>query len=122
MVKNFCFKLLVGLVIFMLTLSQVNAGQPNTHIPLLKATVKGLLFYESGEGFPPKKDRVYRTVFNQSQTGFINWELNIIYPKPGKRIEFPIHYKYYDPQGNMLTEYDINSSYIEANWTIAYST
>ena len=79
MVENFCFKLLVGLVIFMLTLSQVNAGQPNTHIPLLKATVKGLLFYESGEGFPPKKDRVYRTVFNQSQTAFINWELNVSY-------------------------------------------
>ncbi len=96
--------------------SQAGAGQPEPFIPSLNATVESLVFYESDKGFPPKKDRTYNTVFIQSQARFINWELNIKYPNPGKRIEFPIHYKYYNPQGKILTEYDINN-YIESNWT-----
>ena len=110
-----------ALVIFMLTLSQANAGQPSTHIPSLNATVEGLLFYESGEGFPPQKDRIYSTVFDKSQTMFVNWELRLKYPKPGRKIEFPIHYKYFNPQGKMMTQYDINV-YFEANWTVSNHT
>lgn len=103
-------------VIWMLMISPAGAGQPSTHIPSLNATVEGLLFYESARGFPPQKDRIYSTVFDKSQTMFINWELRLKHPKPGRKIEFPIHYKYFNPQGKMVTKYDINS-YIEANWT-----
>jgi hypothetical protein len=91
------------------------AGQPDNYVPLLDARVESLVFYESGEGFPPKQDRVYRKAFESAKSRYINWELNITYPKPGRRVDFPIHYKYYDPLGRMLTEYDIDS-YVEAQW------
>ena len=114
--KNSILRCLWPFLICVVLALPVEAGQPGTFIPSLNARVESLVFYESGKGFPPKKDRIYSTVFNQSQTRYINWELNLNYPKPVKRIEFPIHYKYYNPQGKILTEHHINS-YIETNWT-----
>ena len=103
-------------IICLFMISPVLSGQGGAYIPSLNATVEGLFFYESGKGFPHQKDRVYRTEFGQSQTRYVNWEIRLKYPKPGRRIDFAVHHKYFDPQGKMLAEYD-NNSYIESNWT-----
>jgi len=103
------------LVVCLLITFSASAGQPTTHISSLNFSVKGLFFYESDKGFPPKKDRIYRTEFNKSKTKYINWELRIKYPKQRRKIKFPIHYKYYNPQGKILTDYNIDS-YINAGW------
>lgn len=103
------------LIVCLVTTFTANAGQPTPHISSLNYTVKGLFFYESGKGLPPKKDRIYNTVFNKADTRYINWELRIKYPKQSEKITFPIHYKYYDPQGKILTDYHINS-YVKAGW------
>ena len=75
-----------------LMISPVGAGQPGTYIPSLNAKVTALYFFESGynyEGAPYGK-RNYKTEFQKSSTRYVNWELNLKYPKPGRRIDFEI--------------------------------
>lgn len=92
------------------------AGQPRAEIPSLNATVNGLRFYESGQGFPPKKERVYRTEFSHSQARFINWELDLKYPRPRQKTDFQIRAKYYRSGGKLLWDQTVNS-YISPKWT-----
>ncbi len=93
---------------------------PSNHIPSLNAEVTELLFFESDSGLPPRAERVYDKVFQQSSTHFINWELRLTFPKPGRRIDFPIRYKYIDPQGNIVWDNQVDR-YIESGWTNSYS-
>jgi hypothetical protein len=106
--------LVIEAFIFMATAA--TAGQPLAEIPSLNATVTELLFYESGEGYPPKKDRIYSTEFNKSQVRYINWELNLKYPRPSSKTDFKIRAKYYRQGGNLHFNQEVNS-YISPKWT-----
>ena len=93
--------------------------EPRLWVPSLNASVAGVRFFEGPKDLPPLKERIYSTVFSESRARFIDWELHLKYPKPGRTIDFVVHYRYYDNKGILLTKYDVNT-HIEATWTSSY--
>lgn len=91
------------------------AGAGAGTIDSLNAAVTGLYFYEGNE-IPPFGQRTYGTEFGREQARHINWELRLKHPSPAQRQDFSIYARYYDPQGQLLTEHSI-SSYILPGWT-----
>jgi len=88
-------------------------------IPLLKAKVIALNFFESGFNTPNKDQRGYSTQFMKTNSRYINWELNLEFPAPGRRIDFDIIAVWYNPDGSVMAR-QTKASYIEANWTNSY--
>lgn len=104
-------------VVCILIVSPAGAGQPGIHIPSLNAKVTALYFFESGinyEGAPYGK-RNYKTEFLKSSTRYVNWELNLKYPKPGRRIDFEIVAKLYGPDDSEFRK-QIKNAYMKSNW------
>jgi hypothetical protein len=88
-------------------------------IPLLKAEVTGLRFFESGYDPPDKNQRTYPTEFVNLSSRYINWELNLEFPAPGRRIDFDILAVWYNPDGSVMAR-QTKASYIESDWTNSY--
>ncbi len=61
-----------------------------------------LQIFESGAGFPAKADRKYSKRFAKEQARFINWELNLSYPEPGRRVDFIVKAVYKRPDGSTI--------------------
>jgi tetratricopeptide (TPR) repeat protein len=78
-----------------------------------------LNFYEQGSNDIPKKQRHYKTQFSKSTSRYINWELNLSHPAPGKRIDFEIEAVYSRPDGNVMAKYK-SKSYVKSEWTYSY--
>lgn len=58
----------------------------------------------------------YGTTFSQSQARFINWQLNLTHPDPGRKIKFDIQAKYYDSKGKAVIAHTTNT-HIKSGWT-----
>jgi len=83
--------------------------------PGLQATVTALNFYEGpGEGVPYGQ-RAYGSVFAKSSTRYINWELNLAYPKPGRRVDFKVDVLFYSSDGREFGRSDLDG-FAEADW------
>jgi len=95
---------------------RVSADQPQVPETFAEREVASLRFYESSRGIPPEIDRVYRTEFPQSLARFINWELRLKHPKPGKKINFEIQAKYYTPMGKLLVNQSLKT-FVKADWS-----
>ncbi|MFC1680849.1 hypothetical protein ACFL1S_03520 [Pseudomonadota bacterium] len=91
-------------------------GTPPVDIPALNASVDALLFYESALGIPDQADRKYNTEFFASQARYINWELRLRHPAPGRKLNFRIDATYLDPKGQVKAEHYLDT-YYAANWT-----
>jgi hypothetical protein len=61
--------------------------------------VSALRFYESGYEGVPRDQRVYDQRFARETTRYINWELNLEYPAPGRRVDFKITAVYLRDKG-----------------------
>jgi hypothetical protein len=85
-------------------------------VPSLSADVSELNFYESGQDGIPYDQREYKTRFSKSATRCINWELNLEFPDPGRRIDFEITAVWYNPDGSVLNRQQ-KPSRIETGWT-----
>ncbi len=83
------------------------------------AQVTEVLFFESGAGMPPVEEREYATGFPRSTARYINYELNLEYPAPQRRIEFVIQAVWYDPDGEIFAEGSMDG-YIESDWTSSH--
>ena len=92
------------------------AGPSVVEVPALNATVDELLFYESARGIPAQADRKYNTEFSASQARFINWELRLQHPAPGRKSDFRIDATYLDPKGQVMFENYVDT-YFTADWT-----
>jgi hypothetical protein len=92
---------------------------PPVRLSDINGKVTSLLFYESGNSFPPKNQRKYSERFSEKETRYIYWELNLEYPAPGRYVSFFITYIYYRPDG---TEFGRSKtlSYIEKDWTSSW--
>jgi hypothetical protein len=89
-------------------------------ISRLDPLVRALQFYESGyDGLPPDQ-RVYDQRFASETTRYINWELDIEYPAPGRRVDFKLTAIYFrDNRAGSWEEMHRHTvdAYAEGDWT-----
>lgn len=95
--------------------AKAQAIPPGQYIPSINASVEGVAFFESARGMVPSKDRIFRSEFPRSQARFINWELRLKHPRPGRKVNFRIQARYYGPSGKLLVEHGTDT-YLEPNW------
>jgi tRNA A-37 threonylcarbamoyl transferase component Bud32 len=92
---------------------------PVWDIPSLQANVSELRFFEGPYTMPPHDERQYTTRFASSSTRYINYELNLEFPEPGRYIEFQVEAVYYQPDGSELTSFTADY-HLEADWTTSW--
>jgi hypothetical protein len=100
-----------------------NLTLPDPYIPSLNARVIALRFYESGNEDLPREEIVYQQRFASDTTRYINWELDLEYPAPGRRTEFEITAIWYQDKGTSSWEEIYRRTrvaYVEADWTGSY--
>jgi hypothetical protein len=93
-------------------------------IPLFDGYVTSLRFYKSDGVIVPSEQRVYAQRFASDTTRYINWELNLDHPAPGRPIDFQITAIYYRDIGGSWNEIsrDPFDTYVEATWINSYHT
>lgn len=84
-------------------------------IPGLSVLEASLRFFESGQGFPPREQRVYATVFDGHAARFINWELELKFVTAQAPVDVPIDAHFYRPDGSVLATQDVPGQ-IQAGW------
>jgi len=94
-------------------------GETEADIPLIRANVTGVKFYEGGSGEVPYGQRIYDTRFSSSSARLIWWEINLTYPDPVKRIDFSVEAFLYKPDGNILNR-QVQNYFIEPSWTFSW--
>ena len=92
--------------------------QAANYIPSVSADVKEIVFYESGSGQPPKESRRYEKRFASKGTRYINWELNLAFPRHQSDMTFAVDSIWYGPSGAVLTRQTTNVS-IRSDWISA---
>ena len=95
--------------------STANNQQGTSTFGQIHASSIVIKFYGSGTGILPAGQRVYTNRFSQKTARYIMWELNLVYPKPGRRIDFVIHDAYYKSNGDILGQDNMNT-YVLADW------
>jgi hypothetical protein len=98
---------------------KVDPAKGTRFIDILNATVTNVRFFEGPDDMPAYGKRSYLTGFSRTRTRFINWELNLQHPAPGRRIDFTIEHIYFDPYGKEINRASQNT-YILENWTNSY--
>jgi hypothetical protein len=88
---------------------------PSGYVEPIDATVTSLSFYETPAETTPKDQRQYRTHFSRSAR-YIDWELNLAYPKMASLTPFTIHQVWRRPNGELEVNQDIILS-IQPGWT-----
>ena len=77
--------------------------EPTGVIELLNANVTDLKFFSSDDdALTPTEKRFYTKSFSRTLTPYINWELNLTHPKPGRRIDFKIEDIWFGPNKNEI--------------------
>lgn len=62
----------------------------STPVPIPGARVESMRFFESGLGTTPPPQRRYSNRFPKAATRYINWEVDLEYPKVASRVDFTI--------------------------------
>jgi serine/threonine protein kinase len=88
-------------------------------IPSLRATVTELRFFEGGYDMPPRDARQYGTRFAQAEARYIDYELNLEFPAPGRPVDFEVMAVYYGPDGTELDRFSAEYR-LEADWTTSW--
>ena len=82
-------------------------------IDSFNANVTDLKFYETGN--EPPSQKTYSTRFSGSSSRYINYDLFLKYPVPGRRVEFETSAIYYNSDGTVLGKKTRQAS-VNANW------
>jgi len=90
--------------------------QETRFIQRLNARVTEIKFFEGGYTPPAKEQREYRRNFPKNATRYVNWEVNLAFPAPGRRIDFKIEHIWFGPHGNEIFRAHWDS-YVLADWT-----
>ena len=72
-------------------------------------------FYKSGKEGVPLANRQYAERFARKSTLYVNWEIDLTHPAPAHRVDFRIHATWYDPDGSIMNEQDMDT-YVDAGW------
>ncbi len=98
-------------------------SEPNTHasvpknsgyINVVNATVTDLRFF-SGHHSQPLAKRAYKNKFTKSTTDYVSLELNLKFPKPGKRFDFKLRAICYRADGSIFSD-QYSETYVESGW------
>jgi hypothetical protein len=105
-----------------ITVSNAAKGESS---PPFDPQVQILRFYESGYEVVPREQRVYEERFARETTRYVNWELNLEHPAPGRRVDFQITAVYYRANTNSATGWEefhrhTVDTYVEGDWTSSY--
>jgi serine/threonine protein kinase len=92
---------------------------PEWDIPSLPANVTELRFFEGGYDMPSHDERQYSSRFAASEARYIDYELNLEFPEPGRRVDFQVEAVYYNPDGTELTRFSADY-HLEADWTTSW--
>jgi hypothetical protein len=92
---------------------------PSGYVQVIDATVTALRFYESALGAAMPHERRYGNRFAGVGARFINWELNLAYPKRGTRQDFTIHEVWRRPDGSILNRTDY-AAWVLPGWDTSY--
>jgi hypothetical protein len=95
---------------------RADAKTPRPTIAGLPVTPAGVRFFESGKGMPPFAERKYRKRFFADEARYVNWELRLTYPAPGRRLKFQVSGVLLDSQGKELARPEWSST-LEKDWT-----
>lgn len=87
---------------------------PTADIPSLNASIKSLRFFEGGYNTPTANERVYDTRFSQATTRYVWWELSLLFPAPGKRIDFLIRQIWRRGDGSVLTNQEMRTFILDS--------
>jgi hypothetical protein len=100
-----------------ITVGDAGTGESS---PPFNPQVQILRFYESGYDVVPREQRVYAERFARETTRYVNWELNLEYPAPGRRVDFQITAVYYfSNSASVWEEFHRHNfdAYVEGKWT-----
>jgi hypothetical protein len=86
-----------------------------------KKDVVSLHFFESGYDSVTQKRRIYKDEFAASDTRFINWELSMQHPAPGKMVEYELEAVWRKADGTIITR-PTQSTLIEPEWKNPFVT
>jgi hypothetical protein len=82
--------------------------------------VESLRFFESGYGEVSREQRSYASRFAQSESRYINWELNLAHgTRGGADYHFVINANWYKADGTILATQTVQS-YIKPNWSKSF--
>jgi hypothetical protein len=87
--------------------------------PIPNAKITGLRFFESGYDAMPKAQRRYTNRFEIQSTRYINWELDLVYPAVGSRIDFNIDAVWYRSDGSIFWRQSL-PSHVLPDWKNSY--
>lgn len=77
--------------------------------------------FESGDSLLPYNQRTYSKEFSATQTRLINWELNLVHPAPGQRIEYDVEAICKRIDGSLIAR-KIEHAFIEADMQYPYTS
>ncbi len=93
---------------------------PAMYIQAIDAKIAHPLRFFASEGEVPAKDRrSYYGQFSRSRIWYINWELNLLFPAKGSRLNFTIHEVWTKPDGSVDHEADF-AAYVDGGWVNSY--
>ncbi len=84
-------------------------------IPLPNVSLHSLKLFESGQGTPDEKDRVYQTVFSKDSTRYVNWELYLNFGTISTRTDWDINTSWYGPDGTVFAR-TVHHAYAMPDW------
>ena len=93
---------------------------PAYDIPSLRARVKSIRFFESGNDPLPEDQREYTRRFSRQATRYIWLQLDLNLPAPGRSMEIPLECKYYRGGVEFATLSQMHIR-LEADWTDVWS-
>ena len=82
---------------------------------------KSLRFFESEFDPMPYPEREYKKEFAAASTRYINWELNLHHPKPGKKIEYDVEAIWLRSDGSIFHRQTLQA-FMEPDWENPYCT
>lgn len=89
-------------------------------LPVPNARVTAVRFFESGTQVPEKNLRQYRDRFETSTSRYVNWELDLEFPKAQARVDFAIDAVWYGPDGSIVWR-QTRKNYVLPGWTTSWT-
>lgn len=78
-------------------------------------------FFESGQASLPYSERQYQDEFSASGVRFINWELIVEHPSPGKEIKYKVEAFWKNRNGSVFNRQIVQTG-MGPNWQLGYTT
>jgi hypothetical protein len=93
---------------------------PAMYVQAIDAKVsQPLRFFPSESEVSPKDRRTYFLQFSRGRVWYINWELNLVFPRKDSRVNFTIHEVWAKPDGSIDHESNF-AAYVEGGWSYSY--